>query len=141
MKVFIDTNVILDFITGRQGVEEASGILQAGEEGRVTLCVSLLTMANTAYVARRGRTREELYELLSLLAQMLCILSMDEAQFAQALQRPARDFEDILQSVCAQHHQCDCIITRNKKDFPLSSIPVLSPQEFLQTLERHNDAL
>lgn len=134
MKAFIDTNVILDFVTGRPGVEEACDILQAGEEGKVALCVSFLTMANTAYIARRGRTQAQLHELLAGLSEMLNILAMDADQFAQALQQPSPDFEDMLQIVCAQYHRCDCIVTHNKKDFPQASLPVLSPAEFLQAI-------
>ncbi|MBQ8606951.1 MAG: hypothetical protein IJ417_02000 [Bacteroidaceae bacterium] len=44
-KVFLDTNILLDFITEREGVEEASSILQLGEEGQIGLTTSFLTMA------------------------------------------------------------------------------------------------
>lgn len=58
-KVFIDTNVLLDFVTGRDGYEDACDILQLGEDSKVSLCASYLTIANTAYVARKGRTQEQ----------------------------------------------------------------------------------
>ena len=32
MKIFLDTNILLDFVTERDGVEEASEILQMGGE-------------------------------------------------------------------------------------------------------------
>ena len=32
---------------------------------------------------------------------------------------------------CALQNQCDYIVTRNKKDFQLSSIPVLEPDDFI----------
>ncbi len=76
-----DTNVLLDFVTQREGFVEACDIFQLGEEGKVNLCVSYLTMANTAYVARRGRMREELYGTLSELAEMLEILAMDDHSY------------------------------------------------------------
>lgn len=44
-KVFIDTNVLLDFVTGRDGYEDACDILQLGEDSKVSLCASYLTMA------------------------------------------------------------------------------------------------
>ena len=37
MKIFLDTNVLLDFVTEREGVEEACEILQMGEEGTADL--------------------------------------------------------------------------------------------------------
>lgn len=131
MKIFLDTNILLDFVTERTGVEEACDILQLGEEGRVNLSTSYLTMANTAYVARKGRTREELYAVLAGLTEMMQVLSMDEIQLQQAIAQPVTDFEDMLQYVCATAHKCDAIITRNKKHFTFSQIPVYSPDEFL----------
>lgn len=97
MKIFLDTNILLDFVTERTGVEEACDILQLGEEGRVNLSTSYLTMANTAYVARKGRTREELYAVLAGLTEMMQVLSMDEMQLQQAIAQPVTDFEDMLQ--------------------------------------------
>lgn len=131
MKIFLDTNILLDFVTEREGVEEACEILQIGEEGKVSLSTSYLTMANTAYVARRGRSREELYEVLAGLTEMIQVLAMDDMQLKQAIAHPVSDFEDMLQYVCAITHSCDAIITRNKKDFSFSQIPVYSPEEFL----------
>ena len=40
-------------------------------------------------------------------------------------------FEDGLQYQCALEESVDCIITRNKKDFFGSKIPVYTPDEFL----------
>lgn len=132
-KVFLDTNILLDFITEREGVEEASSILQLGEEGQVSLTTSFLTMTNVAYVARKGRNQAELYELMRGLSEMVEVLRMDEKQFQEALSIISTDFEDVLQFVCAKTFECDVIVTRNKKDFKFSSITVLSPEEFLSS--------
>ena len=131
-KIFLDTNILLDFITGRDGFEEASIILQLGEENKVILSTSVLSMANTAYVAKRGRTKEELYELLQGLSEIILTLSMNENQLKEALSVITPDFEDMLQYVCAKEHNCDAIITRNKKDFTYSTLPLYTPTEFLQ---------
>ena len=132
-KVFLDTNILLDFITAREGVEEASSILQLGEEGQVSLTTSFLTMANVAYVARKGRNQAELYALIRGLSEMVEVLRMDGRQFQEALSIISTDFEDVLQFVCAKTFECDVIVTRNKKDFKFSTIKVLSPEEFLSS--------
>lgn len=43
----------------------------------------------------------------------------------------AKDFEDALQYETAIGGNCECIITRNKKDFYFSQIPVYTPEEFI----------
>lgn len=39
-KVFIDTNVLLDFVTERDGYEDACDILQLGEDSKAVLYAS-----------------------------------------------------------------------------------------------------
>ena len=133
-KIFIDTNVLIDFILEREGAKNAADILQLGEEKKIRTAASFLTLANTAYIIRKGRTQTELYALLTDLSDMIEILPMDERQFKSALMQPASDFEDVLQYECAKTHGCDVIVTRNSKHFPFAQIPVLSPAEFLDQM-------
>ena len=133
-RIFLDTNVIVDFILERDGAEDAANILQLGEDGKIELSVSFLTMANTAYIARKGHTQEQLYNIMADLSAMLKTLPMDEVQLQQALQNPATDFEDMLQYQCAKANFCDIIITRNSKHFAFAEIPVLTPSEYLKLL-------
>lgn len=133
-KVFLDTNVILDFVTQRDGYEYACDIFQAGEDQKASLCVSFLTMANTAYVARKGRTQDELYGVMAGLSEIVDTLTMDDYQLKYALNIRANDFEDVLQYSCARHHQCDLIVTNNVKHFKFSEIDVLTPKDFLDVI-------
>lgn len=130
-KVFVDTNVILDFVLCREGQQYAMDLFQMAEEGKIELFVSFLTMANVAYVARKHRTREELYEYLRELSSLFKILSMDEEQFSEALSTIVPDFEDLLQYVCARKNDCDCLITNNVRDFTFSELPIFTPAHFL----------
>ena len=91
-------------------------------------------MANTAYIARKGHTQEQLYNIMADLSAMLKTLPMDEVQLQQALQNPATDFEDMLQYQCAKANFCDIIITRNSKHFAFAEIPVLTPTEYLKLI-------
>lgn len=58
-----------------------------------------------------------------------------------AFQQKAKDFEDCLVATCAKSIRCDCIVTRNKKDFEEFGIPVLTPAELLRQLSIHSDEL
>ena len=80
-RIFLDTNVIVDFILERDGAEDAANILQLGEDGKIELSVSFLTMANTAYIARKGHTQEQLYNIMADLSAMLKTLPMDEVHY------------------------------------------------------------
>lgn len=130
-KVFVDTNVLLDFVLCRDGERQAMDIFQLGEDGKIRLCVSFLTMANVAYVARKHRSKEELYSYLRDFASLFEILNMDDSQYKNALEEVVSDFEDMLQYQCAKTHACDVIITNNTKHFNFSELPVLTPDLFL----------
>ena len=51
-------------------------------------------------------------------------------QLNEAIAMMASDFEDSLQYRAAVDSKCDCIITRNQKDFSFSEIPVMSAAEY-----------
>ena len=60
------------------------------------------------------------------------LLSLDDKRTELALSDDnLPDFEDGLQYYSAIENQIDVIITRNKKDFRNSKIPVLTAKEFL----------
>ena len=42
-----------------------------------------------------------------------------------------RDFEDAVQYYSAVQAKSECLITRNKSDFKVDALPVLTPEEFL----------
>ena len=52
----------------------------------------------------------------------------------KALDAEWKDYEDYVQTQSALESCADCIITRNKKDFNLSSIPVYTVEEFMSLL-------
>lgn len=133
-KIFIDTNVILDFVLCRDGEKNALKVFQLGENENIDLVVSFLTMANVAYVARKHRSKEELLIYLNEFSSLFHILNMDECQFNAALNTIAPDFEDSLQYQCAKLHNCDFIVTNNTKHFPFKDINVTTPHQLLTIL-------
>ena len=52
VKVFLDTNVVLDYYTGRMGDSIAKTIVMAGQTPQIELCISILTAVNVLYVSR-----------------------------------------------------------------------------------------
>lgn len=130
--IFIDTNVIIDLILDREGADNVGKIFQLTKNNDIKLSVSILTMANTAYIIRKSLTREQLYEALTVLSEILTILPMTETQFVKSIMQQSPDFEDMLQYQCAKENNCDMIITRNLKHFAFAEMPVLTPVKFLE---------
>ena len=59
---------------------------------------------------------------------------VDSSIVEQSVKSEFNDFEDAMQYFSAKHENVDYIITRNKKDFAVSDIPVFEPQEFVDYL-------
>lgn len=67
-----------------------------------------------------------------MITQLFNIVENNKKQLEKALSIEASDFEDVLQYMCAKDAGCDCIITRNQKDFDFSDIPVMSASDYLE---------
>lgn len=106
-------------------------IFQMGQVGIHQLVISDLTFANVAYLTKKGLSLFEWYNLLCELRSNVQIVPIGETSVDAALKLRSKDFEDALQYFSAKEADVDCIITRNKKDFNFSDIPVLDPIEFI----------
>ena len=127
-KVFLDTNVVLDYYLDREGFsDDAEAILAYG----CLLYVSSLTCANMAYIGRKKFPGEAIYAVLASLFEFAEIASVDSNAVKSAVTLQAKDFEDALQYFSAKAIGVDCIVTRNVKDFPFSELQVLTPKDFL----------
>lgn len=133
-KVFLDTNVILDAaLPIRENFVRANFILSACDNNDIQGSVSLLTVANTAYILKKGRTEKEMVKVLRENLEGLLVLTMDSAQVTAAYDVDAPDFEDVLQYECAKIAGCELIVTSNTKHFKFcKDIEVVSTIDYDQ---------
>lgn len=138
MKLFFDTNVILDLILKRElFFDDIDKILAISEtDNRIKLYVSSLTIVNANYIACRFASKERVLESLKLLRLVFEILEVSVKEIDHALYSNFNDFEDAVQHYTALKMKCDYIITRDLNDFRNSKIPILSPPEFLNIINQ-----
>ena len=140
-RVFFDTNIMLDLIQERPGYEACARILQRQEDGEIEVCLSVLSVANIAYVLRKTVPPFLVIPTLKQISSVVSIVQMDDAQLQQSLLMDGPDFEDILQFSCAISNECTVFITHNPRDFHIrkglaaaSPLPkVLTPEDYIQT--------
>ena len=132
MKVFLDTNILLDFGQRRKDFLYAKAIMELGEQKSVDLFASYLSYANMGYILRHY-PKAELWTLISHMREGIEVLTANALQLDLTLKHtPVKDYEDLLQYQCAIDHQCDVIVTNNKRDFiEFAEIPVMSSKEFV----------
>ena len=133
MRVFLDTNILLDIIEGRrQFLLASSNVFDLGIRGQIQMFATPLTFANCVYTARRNVGYEQAIGGLRKLKKYVRTATMDDIQVTDALGSDMPDFEVMLQYKAAVSAECDVIVTRDKKrHFPINGIPVLSPEDFL----------
>jgi len=132
-RILIDADVILDFFFDRKPFSEfASGIFSLCEGNKIKGFVTPVTYSNVYYLLRQTARHEKVIEKLTQLLSITDILTMDRNIVLLALNSGFKDFEDALQHFSAvQDKRIEAIITRNIKDYKLSEIAVLTPENFL----------
>ena len=131
-KVFLDTNVLLDFFLCREGVDHARSILLMGYGETCELYVSSLAFSHLAYIMRKVAKGNALYDILDTLMEMVRVVSVDRNVIADSVALRANDFEDAIQYYSAKKIGADYIVTNNIKDFGFSDIDVVKPIDFLR---------
>lgn len=137
-KVFLDTNILMDFVDSRENRLYAETIIELGKVGVIQLFASYLSYADMGYILRH-RHQDERYRLIRNSRKIATVLPCDATQLDNTLSNPVKDYEDMLQYQCALAAGCEVIITNNKRDFfEFSKIPFMSAEEFLLQLDYGN---
>ena len=133
-RIFLDTNILIDYIDNRVGADDAEQIFACGFSGEALLYASSLTFANMAYIIK-GRTQEEKYDALRQMASVVEILPLGKQEVISAIAQPVKDFEDMLQYQCAKAAGCDYIVTNDHRHYDFSDIPHFSSAAFVEQLD------
>jgi predicted nucleic acid-binding protein len=130
--LLIDTNIIVDLLSKRKNFyQEAQELFTLADEQEVKLYISSLTFANTHYLLSKELNSNEARKVLIRFKLLVSILPLDDKILELALSSDFNDFEDGIQYYTALENKLNIIITRNKKDFKISTLPVLTAREYL----------
>ena len=137
-RLLLDTNIVLDLLAKRElFYYSAAKIFTLADKKKIKLSISSLTFANTNYILTRLISAKEAREILRRFRVLVQVLSLDEKIIDLALNDSSYvDFEDGLQYYSAIENSQDIIITRDLKDFKGSIIPVMTPEEFLISIDK-----
>ena len=128
----VDTNVIIDMLIDREDANAACAVLDGAERGDYAIYLCALSYTNIFYSLRHFLTRQQRIEVLIQLCEVIRTLPVDSTVINEALHSGWNDFEDAVQYYAAKNNgMITGIITRNKKDFRQSLIPVLDSRDFL----------
>ena len=143
MRIFCDTNIIVEWVTQRQFSKPIAQILATHETGN-TFFISSGSFYTIAYIIDRylkqkglqdPERTDEARKILKSLLTVLEIADMHKPSFLSSLDNVRiTDLEDGFQYACAQSCGADLLLTINIKDFKEmehQALPIMTPMEFL----------
>ena len=132
-KVFLDTNILLDYILDRGMVSvHAEHLFDLCVRGEIECAIAAHSVVNIFYILRKYYSEQTRKMILDSLCDLCFIEPIDEASVKAVLAGNHKDIEDHLQMLCAERAGAECIITRDIKGFKESSVRVISPERFLK---------
>lgn len=131
MKIFVDNDVILDVLLERKGFEYSSQLLTSIEGKQLVAYTSPLIFTNSFYIISKVRDKKKAWSALKKIRLLFNVSTITEEVIDLALASDFSDFEDAVQYYAALKQKVSYLVTRNKKDYVYTQIPVITPQEYL----------
>lgn len=133
-KVYLDSDVILDYLAARQPHDAAAvKIINLIENSQIQGYVSSLIIWNLYYLLSKNLGAAQARKLLQKFRKLIHILPVTEETIDLALSSSMKDFEDAVQYFAFKKGKIDIFISRNTKDYPKNSAVVMTPNEFLKS--------
>ena len=131
MRIFIDTDVLLDVLLGREAyLSNSSFVLDWAERNPGMAAVSWHGLANIHYLSKDGGE--------AFIAELLRFAEIPRTgteHMLKALEMKFSDLEDAMQASAALLFRADYIVTRNARDFRKSMVKAITPAEFSELPE------
>ncbi|MFN0075936.1 MAG: PIN domain-containing protein [Prosthecobacter sp.] len=132
MRVFLDTNILLDVLMNRTlFVVDSEAVITSCEARGDDLFVAWHGLATAYYLLKRGRSEADTMVEVDKILAWASVAKATDAAARRARSLGFSDFEDALQAASAEACHADWIVTRNAADFGLSAVAAITPQDFL----------
>ena len=132
MKVVLDLNVILDVVQKRDSLYVSSAsVLELVVEKSIQGVVPGHLLTTLYFITAKHSSKKQADLLMDWMLKYFEVGVESRESFMKARSLPFRDFEDAVVASVAELEQCECIVTRNIRDFKNSPVPAVTPEELL----------
>ena len=145
MKVFLDTNVFLEYFEQRRECQAVGQLLSAVEDGRLKAIVSAGCVYTLTYLIRMELKRKDIHRpeqtlrlrtMLNTVMSMVTVGGLSHKRIIEGINDAAfDDVEDSFQYQCALQAKCEALVTINLRDYSnadTSKMEIMSPTEFAE---------
>lgn len=136
MTLFIDTNILIDLLSGREPFKLTSlNFFTKAVKDECELVVSSSSITDVMYIMRKYLDDKTLLRtVVQNLLVGFAIADVTSETIHKAFESPMEDYEDAVLAECALQSKATYIITRDKKDFIKSPVPILTPEEYYRII-------
>ena len=133
LKLFIDTNIIIDILADRKPYSNSAYTLfKEAKLNRWKLFTSSNSILTTYYILEKQINSKEANRAIETILNRIEIQDLTKKDLMVALKSKTEDLEDASQIECANKiGRINYIITRDKKGFDNSIINILNPDELI----------
>ena len=145
MKVFLDTNVFLEYFEQRRECHAVGQLLSAVEDGKLKAVISVGCIYTLTYLIRMELKRKDIHRpeqtlrlrtMLNTVMSMVTVSGISQKRIIKGINETAfDDVEDSFQYQCGLQAKCDALITINLRDYnnaDTSKMVIMSPTEFVE---------
>ena len=133
-KVFIDANILLDFLLKRNDYEDAKKIIRLIIDKKIRAFITPAIVHIVGYWVAKAYGNATAKELLLNLLSDITVIDSNHQITLIALHSKIDDIEDALQYYTAIQHKIDFFLSRDKQlqKSAIASLPVCNMEEFLK---------
>ncbi|WP_251213354.1 type II toxin-antitoxin system VapC family toxin [Adlercreutzia murintestinalis] len=132
MNVLLDTCVVIDYLGRKEPFfHDAELIMAAGFFRDVKLWTTGQALNDAFYVLRKYLPADQIQQAIVELLEVITPVTLAPDDYQRAARQNWDDFEDCLVALCAQKARADYLITRDASGFTRSSVPPISPADWL----------
>ena len=135
--IFLDTNVLIDFFADRKPFSiDAAKLFDYSLKKKINIYISAVSYNNIYYIVRQSLAHAETIKMLTEISEWTNVIDLTKDIINKSLTSDFKDFEDANQYNCAKSiNKIDLIVTRDTKDYKVSSLPILTPKEAVALIE------
>lgn len=137
-RLFFDTNVLLDHLLEREPfTDDAQALWAMAERKEAVGCVAALSFNFVYYITRHEVNERAARRGIKAMRDVFEVVEVDAQIINHAIDAGSRgfaDFEDAIQHACAIRADATHLLTRDKKGFKRSAVPVVGPNDYLASL-------
>lgn len=141
MRAIIDTCIVIDALQNREPFcADAQRVFLAVANRRAGGSITAKAVTDIYYLMHRYTHGDaQSRRALSAIFALFDILDTAGLDCRRATSSEISDYEDAVMVESAIRAEVDCIVTRNKRDYEKSSVPVYSPAEFLDLIQPEDE--